>query len=331
MPPMMLTQAHVVRRWCSIVGSLEGCLQSLDLDHSPAFVMGASGHAFRINIEPTHICRTGPTVIDFRGDHLPLYNNLGVRFELRQHWTDEPTYRAKQRVVWEAVLDSLEARRPPIVWDADIPEFGLVIGHEPRGGRFTFSTMPQPQPWHASMNEVPRNVGMLRLFLPVERKNCDKRKAVYDSLAFAVRQSRAGCCYDNHLPGFSGYEAWIAAVREQRVLDDPYSHAYNAAVIYEARSLAVEYLREVVSLFEQPAGTHLSAAADAFEQVAISLREVHRLFPLPRDNEAPDPAVLPLGVTALEAAYKAEQRALAAIIRAYPEFADLEQVVAYGA
>lgn len=324
MPGTMLVQAQVVRRWCSMAGALEGCLRSLNIYHTPAFIMGASGHAFRISVEPTTIFRTGPTVIDFRGDHLPLYNNLGVRLELRQHWTDEPSYRAKQRVVWEAVRDSLEAARPAIVWDADIPEFGLVVGHDPRVGRYWLSTMPQPTPWQAIMNDVPQNVGMLRMFLPVERKNCDRRKAAHDSIAFAIRQSRTTDAYHEHLLGLAAYAAWIEALREGRTLDDPYSHAYTTAVVHEARTFVPPYLREVASLFEPPATAHIEQAAEHFDEVSAALTEVHRLFPMPQPGVRADSAALPAGVAALERASLAEQRGLDALILAFPELDEVD-------
>jgi hypothetical protein len=322
MPTVLLAHAQVVRRWCSICGALEGCFRSLDINHSTAFIMGASGHAFRINVETTHICRTGPTVIDFAHDHLPLYNNLGLRFELRRHWTDEPTYRAKQRVVWASVLDSLDAHRPAIVWDADIPEFGLIIGHEPRSGRYTFSTMPQPEPWEASMHEVPRNVGVLQLFLPLEKKSCDQKKAARDSIGFAIRQCDAKSSYENYALGFAGYEAWIAALRDRRIQRDPYSHAYNAAVIHEARHYAAEYLREIRPMFDGAEASSVGFAADAFDQVAASLLTVHQSFPVPKDNEPPRKSAFSAGIVALEKAYAAERTAIEHLKSGFPELAE---------
>lgn len=331
MPGMVLSQARVVRRWCSVVGSLEGCLRAQGIDHSAAYVMGASGHAFRINVEPVHLCRSASTVIDFRGDHLPLYNNLGLRFELRQHWTDEPAYLAKQKVVWESINDCLDSRRPAIVWDADAPEFGLVIGREPRGGQYTFSTMPNPDPWQASKNEVPRTVGILRVFVPVERKSCDPRKAASDSLAFAIRHSRGANCYEDYQGGMAAYEAWMTAMQEGRVLRDPFSHAYNVAVVNEARSFVPAYLREVASYFAPAQAALVQQAAVEYDEVAQGWRRLHRLFPVSGERPQVRPDMLATGVKELQRAYAHEQRAVDLLCDAFPDVAALDDIWTWSA
>lgn len=331
MPGTVLSKARVVRRWCSVVGALEGCLQAHEVEHSAAFVMGASGHAFRINVEPAHLCRSAPTLIDFRGDHLPLYNNLGLRFELRQHWTDEPSYLAKQKIVWEAVDDCLDWREPAIIWDADAPEFGLVIGREPKGGRYTFSTMPNPDPWQASKHEVPRTVGMLRAFVPVERKSCEPRKAAYDSLAFAIRHSRGDNCYEGYRGGLAAYEAWVTAMRERRVLLDPFSHAYNVAVVCEARSFVPAYLREVAGHFGPTQSALIERAAVEYEEVASGWQRLHRLFPVSGERQEARPASLSAGVKELQRAHARERRALDVLSEAFPDVAALDDVWSWSA
>jgi len=77
--------------WVSHLGCISGCLQYLNLDVSDAWLFGATGHAFVINIHEV-VCPSGPTA--WRTEMLfKLGSNIGYAIEGRRKSEDDVTER----------------------------------------------------------------------------------------------------------------------------------------------------------------------------------------------------------------------------------------------
>jgi len=80
----ILANLKWVPRWASHVGCIKGCLDHLGVDVSDAWLYGATGHAFVLNISPG-LCPSGPTDWD-TSRFLELGRNVGYVVDGVDHW-----------------------------------------------------------------------------------------------------------------------------------------------------------------------------------------------------------------------------------------------------
>ena len=107
-------------------------------------------------------------------------------------------------------------------------------------------------------------------------------KTVRDSLEFVLEFSKSPSkwVFQDYKAGLEGYDYWINALSLGNY--DKWGAAYNAAVWYECRKYAVDFLREtrlklnVSGLIEL-----LEEAEKYYKVVAENFRQVSLLFPFP--------------------------------------------------
>lgn len=91
-------------------------------------VMGITGHAFRINIDPDHIDVAGPTM--FPGGYVIRRNLCNLGFISSLSDTEKPFTPEKVEKVLALIQQSIDKGIPAISCDLFNPEFGLIYGYD---------------------------------------------------------------------------------------------------------------------------------------------------------------------------------------------------------
>jgi len=250
---------------CTMMGSLRGALDYYGIPVSDAFLYGASGHAFVLNIHD-ELCPSGPYVWD-RRRVAELLTNVGLRLEPLGFFHAGSA--SQDRAEAEARLrESLAAGIPCMLTNM---EFQLITGVDDTG----FSTA---QPW-ACTDFPPSHLtfgtwdelgdGIHMDFHVLHRcEPAEPREAVLDGLRYAVELWRTPAAGDSHYGmGPNGYANWRGAVEAGHGA----SHGswWNGVVWAECRARAADFLREVSSLMPLP---HAAPdIADGYVEVASAL------------------------------------------------------------
>ncbi|MHC4520430.1 MAG: hypothetical protein ACYTAS_17725, partial [Planctomycetota bacterium] len=181
----MLEGLRWVPRWASHVGCVKGCLNYLKRDVSDAWLFGATGHAFVLNISPG-LCPSGPTDWDTSG-FLRLGRNVGYRVEkVDEYCPKEPDRREAQERAWDHVRRSIDDGLPCYGWELDIPEYFVIFGYDKTGYYISGPECDEgagPIPW--------RNLGTSAigcvLVASVQRTGpADVRQTVRDAFSYAL-------------------------------------------------------------------------------------------------------------------------------------------------
>jgi hypothetical protein len=312
--------ARIVPNWTCIIGAMEGSLRAIGETHSTAYLMGTSGHAFRLNIETTHVCLDGPSSIDWT-EHLPLYDNLGYGFEEIYARRGDDDFSAQRERALNDIILSIERGVPALLWAPDIAEFGLVVGYD--GENYIVSSVIHNEPFSVFYGDVPADTDLLHVFLIGAQHAVDPCVAAREALEFALDVWRGQVWQEqDHRAGLEGWNAWEAALRDARAV--PNNHAYNVRVVQGARQHAAEYLNEIAPLFDADARDALMRAALHFDRLQKTLRAGADLFPIPASGDVDggtvsDPARWVQGANLITDARALERAALNEIIRAVGE------------
>jgi len=120
-----LLEARWMMNPATIMGSLEGCLRPLGEDRSQTYLMGVTGHAFRINVSDS-LSMGDPAMMDMQRV-AELYRNLGYKIGLISARQDDPDLREKQDKAWERIKRSIDRGVPVIARTEDL--FWLLTGY----------------------------------------------------------------------------------------------------------------------------------------------------------------------------------------------------------
>ena len=96
-------------KWVTHLGCLKGCLEYLGVDVSDAWLFGASGHAFVINIHEV-LCPSGPTAWKTMR-MVELCQNTGCKIEVMFAHKSQKDFVEKQEEAWNAVKKAIDAGR----------------------------------------------------------------------------------------------------------------------------------------------------------------------------------------------------------------------------
>ncbi len=300
------------------MGALGGLLAAAGRDLPLPYLMGTTGHAFRLTLDLI-ISPSAPHELNFH-DLFPLWENLGAWFKrVAARPADERFLETRDEVI-HRIKEVVASGRPVIAYDLlGMQEYGLVTGID--GDRFLCTTLanpdqPQPMPiadWppaeHAAFT---RAEAITLLDLAPE---FDRHRAEVASLRFAIDHFWEPASRDMWLQhGQGAYQFWIGTLRSPMPLHGPepgLGHSYNLLLLHRARRDAAEYLAELAGRY--PSAYTLKRAADAYERVTAALAEALELLPFPGTGveEVRRPVADCLG-----RALKAEQEGIEEIERA---------------
>jgi hypothetical protein len=310
-------------KWVSHLGCIKGCTDYLDLDISDAWLYGATGHAFVINVH-SELCPSGPTA--WKTEKLfELGPNAGYKIDGVFGFKGNPNFSEIQKQGWENVKQALDQGYPCYGWELEIPEFYVVYGYDngagdaPAGYYYRGPGCEEgkgPKPWQ-ELGDT--GIGVLELYSIRPGQPADDATTVKQALAFALDHAASPkeWIFDGYRAGLEGYDNWIAALSEGKASD--MGTRYNTGVWLECRKYAVGFLEEAQTRLAVRADAVLGEALNAYQIVVESLAQVAELYPWLW--EASDEDRLPVddkscaAVEALQAAKAAEAAGLQALAK----------------
>ena len=300
-------------RWVSHLGCVKGCLDYLGLDVSDAWLFGATGHAFIINVSDNQVCPSGPTA--WNTEMLrKLGKNAGYKTCGMTARRGDSDFEEKRKLIWENTKLALDNGLPTYGWELAIPEYYVVCGYDDVGYYYSgplCDGVAGPKPWQELGAS---DVGMLEMYSILEGEAADDRTTVKEALSFALAfaESPGKWVWPKYKAGLAGFDNWAKA------LEDGTAHGlgapYNAAVWQECRRFAVEFLKEAKERLGEPAAP-FDAAISHYRAVAEDLKKVAELFPFVEREEGhvKDKERCAEAAAALRAAREAEAAGLAAL------------------
>jgi hypothetical protein len=298
-----------VPRRASHVGCIQGCLKYLGIDVSDAWLFGATGHAFVLNVSPG-LCPSGPTDWDTSG-FLRLGRNLGYRVEsVDVYCPKKPDLRDAQERAWDHVRRSIDEGLPCYGWEIDIPEYYVIYGYDQGGYYISGPGCDEgagPIPWR---NPGTSEIGVVLVANVRRTEPADVRQTVRDALSFALDVGHNRRKWTDRTGGLDGYTVWIEAMREGRA--GRFGLGYNAAVWAESRKFAVEFLQEARQRLQDGLHALLDQAIAQYEIVARNLKGVSDTYPFTecRDDRVKSDDHALTAAQALTEARQAEATAL---------------------
>ena len=302
-------------RWVSHLGCIKGCLEYLNLDVSDAWLFGATGHAFLINVHEV-VCPSGPTAWNTE-TLFKLAHNLGYVVDGTLAFKSQDDFAEKQRVAWERTRQSIDEGLPCYGWELDIPEFYVIYGYDDVGYYFRGPGCDEgkgPRPWQ-ELGDT--GIGCLEMYVVRPGHTADDAKTVKDGFEFVLEHAEGPdkWIFPKYRAGLSGYDTWTHALETGTA--DGFGMAYNAAVWSECRAFAVEFLKEAKERIGGDSASLFDEATSHYETVAEGLKTVADAFPFHglEPEHIKDEARRRAALEALRQARTAEEAGLAVLQR----------------
>jgi hypothetical protein len=292
-----LAEAHYVSNWTSLVGALEGVLRYLGSTLSTSYLMGVTGHAFRIAVTAGGdgmVGGDGPKRVDYERA-LPLYQSVGREVTyLYTYRSRDPRYDRHRDLIIKRIESSIDKGIPVVAYDLHLPEFGIIKGYDSKARLFAVSTQLSAQYGETlpyAQWPVPGRGDAVHVFLVGKARGADRREAEARALRFAARYMQEGePALADVAAGFAGWARWLSAFEG----DTPVSPSGNALMVQavlSARSHAARFLREIAPDYGPAAAAAMKQAAAAYDRLAHPLSRLATMFPYPSGGNTESPAV----------------------------------------
>lgn len=267
-----------VPRWVSHLGCIKGCLNYLNIEVSDAWLYGATGHAFVLNV-CGDMCPSGPTDWDTKM-FLKLGRNVGYTLEGVSGWKGNRDLTQLQQRAWDHVKNAIDQGLPCYGWELDMPEYYIIFGYDDTGYTISGPGCDDgrgPVDWcKLGTSEI----GVVEVLSVRPSKSPNDRKVVRDALSYGLEHAQHPEKYTDPrcFGGLKGYDAWIRSV--ERGTAAAFGLAYNTAVWAECRKYAVAFLREARERLDD-AGLNpfMEKAIEDFENVSQNLEAVKEAYP----------------------------------------------------
>ncbi|MEK4276972.1 RNA polymerase sigma factor [Paenibacillus sp. FSL R7-0026] len=290
--------------WNSAAASIHEMLGYIGPSPSLPMVLGMSGLSFRLTILPQDIHIAGPTAYNFKEVLTRGLQHMGYRSHAVEALASEAGLNANlvdpsmleekakgKRLLNPRLVQALSLIRysihrgiPAVVWDLNIPEFGLIYGYDDAartlyGTDFIKSgTIPY--------DHVGRGVNQEVFVLAAESDGMIREMNLNAALTAVLAHYRGEDPYTlpNTVSGVAAYAVWREALEYRRV--EPNGHAYNIAVLWDARRYASEFFKEL-SLQWAPTACYSSLipfclqAEELYRNMSQKLNTLAELFPFP--------------------------------------------------
>jgi len=266
-----------VPRWASHVGCIKGCLDYLGIEVSDAWLFGATGHAFAINIS-NGLCPSGPT--DWNTDRfLELGRNVGYGIQSIDEWCPKKgdSLAETQLEAWDYVRNCIDEGTPCYGWELDIPEYYVIYGYDEDGYYVSGPGCDEgagPIPWQRLGTS---EIGVVLVVGVRPAAPADARQAVRDALTYALELGHNRRKWTDRAGGLAGYDLWIETMEAGKA--DRFGLGYNAAVWAESRRFAVEFLQEARERLDNGLHPLFDRAIASYETVARQLKAVSDAYP----------------------------------------------------
>ncbi|MEC0126375.1 RNA polymerase sigma factor [Paenibacillus pabuli] len=294
--------------WNSAAASIHEMLGYIGPSPSLPMVMGMSGLSFRLTILPQDIHIAGPTAYNFKevltrglqymGYHFHAVEALASEAGLNANLVDPLMLEEKakgKRLLNSRLVRALSLIRysihrgiPAVVWDLNIPEFGLVYGYDDavrtlygadfiKSGAFPY-------------DHVGRGVNQEVFVLAAESDGMTREMDLRAALTAVLAHYGGKDPYTlpNTVSGLAAYAVWREALEHGRV--EPNGHAYNIAVLWDARRYAGEFFKELsLKWASNPRYTSLipycREAEELYRIMSQRLNMLKQCFPFPEGGK----------------------------------------------
>jgi len=306
-----------VPKWVSYLGSMKGCFDYLGIEISDAWLYGASGHAFILNIH-NELCPSGPT--SWKSNRMTeLCMNCGCDIENIASHKYQKGFTEAQKRAWNRVRFAIDRGLPSFAWEMAIPEYYVIYGYDKK--RYIFhGPMRQNTISRIPWDELgTTEIGFLEVYIISPSDPARDELIVRDALEYAVEWSNASneWTLPDYTAGPMGYDVWMGTLENN--IADGLGAAYNAAVWAECRYNAVDFLREAKNRLDDSMMLLFDDAIARYKSVSDNLNLVSGTYPFldatdeQRDRNVRDTKRKAIAIRALERAKKAEEKGIASL------------------
>ncbi|MEN2767579.1 hypothetical protein [Ornithinibacillus xuwenensis] len=270
----------------SAASAIYGALSYLDENaFSLIDVMGLTGHAFRMNIDPKKVHPAGPTA--FPGGYILRRNLCNLGFTSCLADPAAPVPPDKLQKTFSIIQESIDHGIPAISYDLFSTEFGLIYGYDDDSQEF-YAKDPSNDGviTYADFSEAKGFIFITTISEKLPHSKYEMLRMALDMIVDHARGREWNHIFNgNFVMGLDGFEAWIKVFEKGTV--DPLGNAYNAAVIADARQFAVKFLEELTmkwngtNVVERGVRKLAGEAREFYIVSAEAFEQLTRLFPFP--------------------------------------------------
>ena len=264
--------------WVSHLGCIKGCLNYLNLPITDAWLYGATGHAFILNVTPD-LCPSGPT--DWNTERITkLGENIGYKTETVSGWKGNENLGHLQERAWEHIKTAIDNEIPCYGWELDKPEFYVIFGYDDKGYFISGPGCDKgkgPVQWK---NLGTSEIGVVDVRSIKLIKSARDEKTVFDSLSYALAYAYHPDPWTDQRSsgGIKAYDIWIESL--DKGLAAEFGLAYNSIVWLECRKNVADFLREAKDRLNRPDLDDLfEKAINSYHIVSEKLSSVSEVYP----------------------------------------------------
>ena len=262
----------------SMYAALENAMQILGEPYDYDFLMGVSGHAFRLMIHEDGVFIEPPD--DGQGHYFQYHtlSPIGLQKKGGTHsWhAEEP-----DEDTVDEIRESL-ARGMPVLKCHPFPHWGVIVGHE--DGKFIVNAHNGKQE-SIALSGSPAGCHVLER-LPDKPDIADRVAdsfAIAAAYAFRERMPQGDTSWFHmQYSGLAAYDCWIGHIREGRI-KDKFANSWNYAALLDARRAALGYLNQVRKYHTGDSLKELEDLARKYETIVAHLHENLKHFPQKED------------------------------------------------
>ncbi|QGQ99056.1 hypothetical protein EHS13_31355 [Paenibacillus psychroresistens] len=288
-------------------------------------VMGLTGHAFRININPENVDIAGPTAYPWETFFAKGLKNIGFNTAyVRTADFTPPTPDQLTRAL-KLVQKSIDRGVPAISWDLFVPEFGVLYGYNDEKQELQGK---DPNEDGTLLYEKLGRGQIHELFVMIleEEIQTTALSLIRGALEIAIDHAHRRE-HSNETPpfqnGLAGYDGWIEAFEAGKVSE--IGNAYNLAVVADARAHAAKFLQEMADRWESDGNWGEAVvlitrgAAGHYARTTDALNTLLAVFPFPQGGEPNDAETAKKAIAVLQTAKAAEASGVEALERLLAE------------
>lgn len=305
--------------WTSAAQALWGAVQGTDKKYLTLVdVMGLSGHAFRMNVDPKKVNAAGPT--SFPGGYIFRRNLANLGFVTNMGEASVPVSPAHAEQTIALVQKSIDQGIPAIAFDLFIPEFGNIYGYDDEQRVFYAKDVSQDGtiPYQRFVEPKIHVLFLITIADSIPHSKYEMLRMALDMIVDHARGREWNHEFKgNFAMGLDGYDAWIGVMKRREA--DEFGNAYNVAVVADAREFAAEFLRRMAAdwsadnYVERTVRAKAAEAAVHYGNVAEAFGRIREQFPFPQGGTPNEASVADRTIAWLEEAKEAETKGVAVL------------------